>query len=203
MKALLADLDGTLADTAPGLVAAAIAAAESLGAELLERDVAKLRPAAAQGATRLLTAMVGHHPADLLVENMLDHYEAIIADQTRLFPGTESWLALPRFAIVTNKPWRFARHLLGSVLPAEVLLVCPDHAGARKPDPAPVTFALERLGVRPEQAVLVGDDPADRDAAVRAGGVGFVAALWGYGAGAWMDEGFAKAASPADVQAFL
>lgn len=200
MNALLADLDGTLGDTAPGLVAAAIAAAEDLGTGLVVRDVERLRPAAAQGATRLLTAMIGRPPDECLVEAMLDHYESLIADRTVLFPGTASWFELARFAIVTNKPRRFARHLVGTVLPDNVVLVCPDDVGgARKPDPAMVRLALDRLGTEPVQACLVGDDVADREAARRTGHVGFIAARWGYGAGNWMDDELWQAHDPAQV----
>jgi HAD superfamily hydrolase (TIGR01509 family) len=40
---------------------------------------------------------------------------------------------------------------------------------ARKPDPSGLVLALERLGVRPERAVHVGDEDADEQAAVAAG----------------------------------
>jgi pyrophosphatase PpaX len=47
-----------------------------------------------------------------------------------------------------------------------------------KPDPAPVRYAVEGLGARPDEAAFVGDSPHDVLAG-NAAGVATVAALWG------------------------
>jgi pyrophosphatase PpaX len=59
----------------------------------------------------------------------------------------------------------------------DVVVTCDDTA-AHKPDPEPILLALERLGVRPEDAAYVGDSPFDVGAA-RAAGVFAVAVSWG------------------------
>jgi putative hydrolase of the HAD superfamily len=54
-------------------------------------------------------------------------------------------------------------------------VVSSAEAGASKPDPAIFRLALERLGVRPERALHVGDSPAD-EAGARAAGMQFAPA---------------------------
>ncbi|HEY2937043.1 MAG TPA: HAD-IA family hydrolase [Gaiellaceae bacterium] len=55
------------------------------------------------------------------------------------------------------------------------VVVSSAEAGASKPDPAVFRLALERLGVRPERALHVGDSPADQEGA-RAAGMRFAPA---------------------------
>ena len=59
------------------------------------------------------------------------------------------------------------------------LLVTSQGCGFAKPDPRILQVALDGLGVRPRQALYIGDDPAVDGAAARAAGVPFV----------WMDRG--------------
>ena len=86
-----------------------------------------------------------------------------------------------RLAVVTNGIDRVQR----SRLAASGLrgffdaVVTSQGCGFAKPDPRIVEVALRALGVRPRQAVYVGDDPAVDGAAARAAGVPFV----------WMDRG--------------
>jgi pyrophosphatase PpaX len=59
----------------------------------------------------------------------------------------------------------------------DVLIGC-DTTAKHKPDPAPVLEALDRLGIRPSEALFVGDSVHDM-ASGNAAGVTTVAALWG------------------------
>src|SRR5688500_10669099 len=83
-------------------------------------------------------------------------------------------------AIVTSKSDAIARRSLSYLALDRYfpVVVGVDSTTRHKPDPEPVLLALDRLGVRPSEAVFVGDSPHD----VRAGnaaGVVTVAALWG------------------------
>lgn len=81
-----------------------------------------------------------------------------------------------RTAIVSNTPWgntaaawrnELARHGLLEAIDATAF--CVD-VGYRKPHPAPMRKALERLAASPENAIFVGDDPRwDLIGAKRAG----------------------------------
>jgi phosphoglycolate phosphatase len=85
------------------------------------------------------------------------------------------------WGVVTNKFERFARPLLqqmGLATRAGVI-VGGDTCGKAKPFPEPLLFAAEKLGVKPSQAVYVGDDERDVQAA-RAAGMPVVVAGYGY-----------------------
>lgn len=194
--AWLFDLDGTLVDSAPDLHRALDHALARAG--LPPVDEALVRRSVGQGARSLLAAGIAHHrperPAaagelDALLPVFLAHYEAHIADHSRLYPGVlpcldalaERGVAL---ACVTNK----YAHLADGVLKA---LGVRDRFGAviggdtlpvRKPDPAPLREACRRLG-RPETgALMVGDSGTDVRAA-RAAGVPVVCVTYGYDQG--------------------
>jgi pyrophosphatase PpaX len=101
------------------------------------------------------------------------------------FPGVPAMLeALAargvRMAVVTSKLEPSARRsldFLGLSRHFE-LVVGLEATGRHKPDPAPVTHAVERLGARPGEAAFVGDSPHDVLAG-NAAGVATVATLWG------------------------
>jgi pyrophosphatase PpaX len=58
------------------------------------------------------------------------------------------------------------------------IVVGGDDTERQKPDPAPLLFALDRLGARAEDAAYVGDSPYDMQAA-KAGGLHAVGVSWG------------------------
>src|SRR3979490_1214759 len=95
--ALIFDLDGTLADTAPDLLGATNAVLAARGRPLL--DLAHLRHMVGFGARTLIAqameasgSPVTDEQMPALVEIFLDHYRAHIADGTRLFPGVPETL---------------------------------------------------------------------------------------------------------------
>jgi AHBA synthesis associated protein len=108
-----------------------------------------------------------------------------LADQVRLFPGVAALLSELRrrgyrTAIATGKAGDRARHLLRTL---DVLhhfdhVIGSDEVARAKPAPDIVLRALELLGARPEEAMMLGDASTDI-AAARAAGVDTVAALWG------------------------
>jgi phosphoglycolate phosphatase len=112
--ALIFDLDGTLADTAPDLLTATNAVLAARGRPLL--DLGHLRHMVGFGARALIAqAMeasgtpVTEEEMPPLVEIFIDHYRAHIADGTRLFPGVAETLAGlrergARLGVLTNKP---------------------------------------------------------------------------------------------------
>jgi putative hydrolase of the HAD superfamily len=76
-------------------------------------------------------------------------------------------------ACVANWDAGLGEHLERSGLAsAFAAVVSSAEAGSAKPDPAIFAYALERLGVRPERALHIGDSDADRDGA-RAAGLAF------------------------------
>jgi phosphoglycolate phosphatase len=190
--AVLFDLDGTLADTAPdlGLALNLMRAARGLDSV----PITELRIHASSGARGMIGAGLGvspEHPDYAgLRDEFLDLYERNLKRDTGLFAEVEELLdALDdlglAWGIVTNKAERFT-------LPLVRLLGLADRAGCvvggdttphAKPHPAPLLEAARRLNVEPGLCLYVGDDARDVMAA-RAAGMRAVVAGYGYlGAG--------------------
>ncbi|MDG2526435.1 phosphoglycolate phosphatase [Stenotrophomonas sp. HITSZ_GD] len=186
-RAVLFDLDGTLLDSAPDMLATANEMRAARGAPPLV--LAQLRPVVSKGARAMLAVAFPQWDAaerDTHVPEFLQRYEALIGRHALLFDGVETMLrcledAGSRWGIVTNKPEYLARLILPQ-LDWEArcaVLIGGDSLPERKPHPLPLQVACERMGVDVRETVYVGDDERDILAA-RAAGMPSVAALWGY-----------------------
>jgi len=187
-QAVLFDLDGTLADTAPDLAAALNRLRSEHGLAALPLQT--VRPYASSGARGLLQIGFGLKPEDSRFEPLrdafLDRYEARVCVETRLFPGTPELLAaieqrgIP-WGIVTNKSSRFTPRIVAALgLEARAAcVVCGDTTPHIKPHPAPLLHAARQLALEPAQCWYVGDDLRDVQAA-HAAGMRAVAVEYGY-----------------------
>jgi len=186
-RAILFDLDGTLADTAPDLAAAVNWLRTERGLEPTPYSV--LRPTASAGARGMIGAAFGLTPADEGYEELrlqwFDRYQSAMAVHSTLFGGVTELLDGIREAglawgIVTNKPSRFTDPLLPQIGLAHAgCVVSGDTTGFSKPHPAPLLEGARRLGIAPEHCWYVGDDQRDVEAG-RAAGMVTVACAWGY-----------------------
>ncbi|HJV79245.1 HAD-IA family hydrolase [Noviherbaspirillum sp.] len=186
-RAILFDLDGTLADTAPDLAAAMnrVRAARGLAPTPYEL----LRPVASAGARGLIGASFAMKPEDEgyneLRDAFLDTYEAFIAVESRLFEGIDALLANLQeyklaWGIVTNKASRFTDRLVPRIgLHQSACVISGDTTAHAKPHPEPLLEAARRLDVAPQECWYVGDDLRDIQAG-RAAGMVTIAAAWGY-----------------------
>lgn len=186
-RAILFDLDGTLADTAPDLAAAVNFLRTERGLAPTPYDV--LRPTASAGARGMIGAAFGLAPGDAGFDELrlawFDRYQSAIAVHTTLFDGIAELLAGieqagMRWGIVTNKPARFTDPLLPQIALAQAgCVISGDTTSFSKPHPEPLLEAARRLNLAPEQCWYVGDDARDIDAG-RAAGMVTVACRWGY-----------------------
>ena len=186
-KAILFDLDGTLADTAPDLAAAMNLLRANAG--LAPTPYEQLRPVASAGARGMIGAAYGISPDDARYEALkvgfLDHYAAALAVHSTLFDGVPELLggigALGLgWGIVTNKAARFTDALVGQIgLGHAGCVVSGDTTAHPKPHPAPLLEAARRLQLAPDQCWYVGDDRRDIEAG-RAAGMRTIACAWGY-----------------------
>jgi phosphoglycolate phosphatase len=188
IRAVLFDLDGTLADTAPDLAAAL----NRLLAEHGRRPVPleRARPVTSSGARGMLQVGFGIDPQDsrydLLKARFLDLYAERVCHETRLFDGVAELLAALEerglaWGVVTNKPERFTVPLLEALeLRARAsCVVGGDTTERAKPHPDPLLHAVQVLRVEPARCLYVGDDLRDVQAA-RAAGIRVLAAAYGY-----------------------
>ncbi|MBC01170.1 MAG: phosphoglycolate phosphatase [Rhodobacteraceae bacterium] len=190
-RALLFDLDGTLVDSVPDIADAinTVLVAEGFAAlkvddvrKMIGNGIQKLveRAFDASGkplASDELTAMTAR---------MMEVYGKGLTVATTPMPGALSaaaWLHRRghRLAVVTNKPEAFSREIVEHFGLDEMftVVVGGDTCATRKPDPEMLFHACRELGVAPEDAILVGDSPADVNAAL-AGGFPSIAVRGGY-----------------------
>ncbi len=186
-RAILFDLDGTLADTAPDLAAAVNLLRTSRG--LPPTPYEQLRPQASSGARGLIGAAFNLTPDDNDYDELrisfLNNYEAAIAVKSSLFLDIETMLdGLQklgiRWGIVTNKAMRFTDPLIAQIgLQAAHCVISGDTTPHAKPHPAPLLEAARQLGLAPQDCWYVGDDLRDIQAG-RAAGMPTIGVLWGY-----------------------
>ncbi|OGB24100.1 MAG: phosphoglycolate phosphatase [Burkholderiales bacterium RIFCSPLOWO2_02_FULL_57_36] len=186
-RAILFDLDGTLADTAPDLAAAVNKL--QIARALDPTPYALLRPVASAGARGLIGAAFALDPGDETYEELrnefLDNYAAEIAIKSQLFDGISALLKwLPQhnlqWGIVTNKAARFTDLLVPQIgLQNAGCVISGDTTPHSKPHPAPLLEAARRLKLSPESCWYVGDDLRDIQAG-QAAGMPTIAAGWGY-----------------------
>ncbi|MBV9558807.1 MAG: phosphoglycolate phosphatase [Pseudolabrys sp.] len=185
------DLDGTLVDTAPDLIATLNFVFKGEG--LPPVDYATARLAIGGGAKRMIARgleierrVVAPDLVERLFVQFIDYYSDHIADHSRPFPGLEK--ALDRLAargftlaVCTNKLEGLSLQLLRTLRLADrFAAICgQDTFGVQKPDPAILRRTIERAGGDTSHAVMIGDSETDVLTA-RATKVPVVAVDFGY-----------------------
>ena len=182
------DLDGTLADTAPDLVAAANLLRTKRNLEPMPYEI--LRPRASAGARGLIFGAFGfdkdHPEFEELRLEFLANYEKNICVNTTLFDGVSDVLdelesRSITWGIVTNKSERLTHPLLNlmNLAKRSQAIIGGDTTPFAKPHPAPILKAAEICSVNPLNCIYVGDDLRDIEAG-KAAGMKTVAAAYGY-----------------------
>jgi 2-phosphoglycolate phosphatase len=187
-RAVLLDLDGTLLDTAPDLIASLNALREEQGMTPLADG--HLRPVVSHGSAAMIRRGFDMDPAhpdfETLRQRFLTLYRNRVSEATRPYAGIDDLLEalealeLP-WGVVTNKPSWLTDPLLDDLGYSHraACIITGDTLPCRKPDPAPVKLACEQLQLAPAECVLVGDAQRDVEAGRRAGVLTLVA-LFGY-----------------------
>jgi phosphoglycolate phosphatase len=188
IRAVLLDLDGTFADTAPDLGYAVNQMRITRGLLPVADDVT--RPVTSSGARGLLGAGFGitpdHADYPAMRDEFLNLYEANLCRETCLFDGMAELIDVLEsraliWGIVTNKAERFALpliNLLGYGTRA-ACVIGGDTTGKMKPHPEPLYAATRAIHIDPAACLYVGDDERDIQAG-RAAGMKTVAVRYGY-----------------------
>jgi len=187
-RAVLFDLDGTLADTAGDLAGALNRLRAEHGLAALPLEIA--RPHTSSGARGLLKVGFDLDPDDGRYLDMrarfLDLYEQALCVHTQLFAGVAELLGELEqrsiaWGIVTNKPKRFTDPLIRllQLHARAACVVSGDTTAKPKPAPDPLLHAAALIGIGPASCLYVGDDLRDVQGA-RAAAMPVFAAGWGY-----------------------
>lgn len=185
------DLDGTMIDTAPDLIAVTNHLLDRLGLAAVDEHI--IQPAVATGARAMIEAAMTERGQatnpdmlDAMTEQFVKYYAENIAVHSRVFGGFSDAIAQlresgARLGVCTNK-----RHSLTMKLLAELgldrsfdAIAGADYFPVRKPDPGHLLGTIALAGGDPKRAVLIGDSATDA-AAARNANVPFVAVSFGY-----------------------
>jgi HAD superfamily hydrolase (TIGR01509 family) len=190
-RALVMDLDGTLADTLPLLFEAfRHAVAPFVDRPPTDEEVyATFGPVERECLAKVLPpGGAGGRPFSEILDQADERFHRYYEehhDRVRPFPGIpevvgQAAAAGWQFGVFTGKGRRTAEFTLRELGFWDLVrcLVSGDDVTRPKPDPEGVRLALARLGVAPEDFLLVGDSPADVEAG-RGAGVRTAGALWG------------------------
>ena len=184
IQSVLFDLDGTLIDTHDLILASfRHATREVLGRDIPDEVLMR------KVGQPLVVQMWDFTDDDATHEQLMRTYrafnEARNDEVVRPFPGVEDTLRVLREAgysmgVVTSKRHELAWHTLEVLGLSDYFefLVGADDCPAHKPDPEPVEMGCDKMGLRPDECLYVGDSPFDMAAGNDAGCV-TVAATWG------------------------
>jgi phosphoglycolate phosphatase len=185
------DLDGTLIDTAPDLVAALNFVLQREGLPLV--PVASARNMIGAGARKLIERgleldgrTMSVQDIDRLTADFITYYKAHIADASRPFDGLLAALdelegSGFQFAVCTNKLESLSRLLLDKLdMTSRFQAICgADTFGVSKPDPTILRQTIARAGGEIASSIMVGDSGPDVGVARRTG-IPVIGVTFGY-----------------------
>jgi phosphoglycolate phosphatase len=191
-QCIIFDLDGTLLDTRGGMMNALVHLLDELDHPLPARE--HLAEALHFGLPAMLARALdgsrwwsdaAHRAA--LETRLTQTYLQGSAETVRVFQQARPLLERLAdqgvwMAICTNQAERSARHLLQAFGLDRYFraIVGGDTLGCRKPDPTPLLWLMNRAGVSPAQALMIGDSEVDVCCAQRAG-IDVIVMQHGYG----------------------
>ncbi|MBE0426015.1 MAG: HAD-IA family hydrolase [Nitrospirae bacterium] len=185
VKLLMFDLDGTLVDTSMDITNALNYALNFYGfKELTIGDTTKM---VGEGITRLVEKLLGESKSrlmDAVIKRFLDYYSEHLTDYSTIYPGVSETLERLngyRKAVISNKRESLSTRLLEELNLSKYfeLVIGSDTAPKRKPSPVPVIYVVSKLGISPQESMMIGDSNYDIEAGKKAGVI-TVAVTYGY-----------------------
>lgn len=192
---ILIDVDGTLVDSVPDLAFCVDEMLKQLG--MPERGEAAVRHWVGNGVERLvkrgLINQLDGEPDAALYDRALPIFRDLYAENTskrsHLYDGVKEGLDYLKqcgykLGCVTNKAGEFTLPILRDLGIQDYfeVTICGDDTPRKKPDPLPLLTAAERMSVKPENSMMLGDSQSDVKAA-RAAGFQIICMSYGYNHG--------------------
>jgi phosphoglycolate phosphatase len=185
LKLIMFDLDGTLVDTVQDITDALNYALQRHGIKSL--TVRETMNMVGEGVSRLVEKALptdkGHFK-DAVIKRFLEYYSEHLTDKSREYLHVKETLKnLTGFkkAVISNKREDLSRKVIEELDLSEYfdLIIGSDTAGERKPSAVPIFYVISKLGVSPEESIIVGDSTFDIEAGKKAG-IKTVAVTYGY-----------------------
>jgi len=184
---VLFDLDGTLVDTAPDMVATLQEMQNAHGYEPIPFDLARSNVSnGAMGLLRVGFADIDEDGRAAMVGEYVERYAERLCEESSVFPGLDPLLdgldaAGCPWGIVTNKPEHLTNPLLEQLGLANrvACAVSGDTLPVRKPEPEPLLLGCDIAGIEVHRSIYIGDAARDIEAGLRAGAA-TIAAGYGY-----------------------
>lgn len=190
IKAVIFDMDGTVADTLRSIAGFGNAALQAHGFPALPTEL--YRQLVGNGADilirRMLHATEQPHTEET-VQTVRKTYDTLYeADPTKLvtpYPGIPEMLKALRAAgiktaILSNKPDNMTRFIAEALFPGLFDIVYGQRDGIpKKPDPTAVHMLCKELGVEPEECMYVGDSGVDMQTGHNSG-ICSIGVTWGF-----------------------
>ena len=190
IRSITIDLDGTLLDTVPDLAAAANAMLREMGRA--ELPIAAIAAFIGRGIPKLVARCLPDLDDDAVEQAQVifrRHYAIENGRRSALFPGVLEGLQAFRaaglpMAVITNKAAAFTEPLLVATQLDSwfEFAVSGDSLPHKKPHPAQLLHACERMGTSPAENLHIGDSHHDAVAA-RAAGCPVFIVPYGYNEG--------------------
>jgi len=186
LSCVLFDLDGTLVDTAPDLIACLNIALTQHGFDKVASD--SIKPFISFGAAAMINKSVATDEItqNKILETMLALYQDNIAEHSEFFPGISETLQTIeslglKWGIVTNKRERFTKPLIDAfqLNHRASCIISGDTTANSKPHPEPMLTACKQAKVKPEECVYIGDALHDIQAGKNSK-MKTLAAIYGY-----------------------
>ena len=192
---VLIDLDGTLVDSVPDLAWCVDETMKAL--DIPVRGEEKVRNWVGNGVPRLieraLVDQLDGTPSDALYAKAAPVFMALYADnaskRSQLYPAVKEglqWLKDQgiRIGCVTNKDEQFTLKILKDLGLFDFfeIVISGDTLPLKKPDPAPLLHGAKFFGIKPENAMMIGDSISDVKAS-RAAGFSIICMSYGYNHG--------------------
>ncbi|MBQ0083801.1 MAG: HAD family hydrolase [Clostridiales bacterium] len=188
IEAVIFDLDGTLVNSLLDLANASNFALSFYGFPTHETE--KYKYFVGNGIPKLIYRITPKDKRDeatlnKISEKFFENYNVHYADNTYVYSGIKELIAKLKetgikTAVVTNKAHAAAIEVINSLLPDTFDLVLGQRPEIpTKPDPTLTLMAMEKLEVKPDECIFMGDSGMDVKTGVNSGALP-VGVLWGY-----------------------
>jgi 2-phosphoglycolate phosphatase len=173
-KGVIFDLDGTLIDSYQALFLAFRHTYQNMG--LVPLSFAEVQKVTGHGLASTFRNLLGEERVAEALRLFRQKYEEVLRPYTSLLPDTREVLEMLhgrgiKLAIASNKLGRFSREIFEhfGLEKLFTIILGDEDVSQNKPDPEMLLQAIEKMELRKEEVVFVGDSPIDIQTAKNAG----------------------------------